>query len=270
MMRATMKRTTFSYLYRATLIAVICFVYTAPLSPSNTPRTYREKRAGVVISFAVEDAMFPESWYQPPVSGNATAIDEGEIPRTLTIISRALRKYPTAVLRRNLRKIVVVKHLYFYGVPYGGSYSLDTVYIVNDGEKKGYDAFYLEQLIHHEFSSILFHNYRSYFDEEMWALANPKGFHYLGDGVEAIRKGCDGTDFGEHFFHEGFLYEYGKASLEEDVNTFAENMFKSKEGFWDAVMTHKRLRRKFGVIMRFYYRIDTNFSPSFFRFVSTR
>src|SRR5205085_6021762 len=103
----------------------------------------------------------------------------------------------------------------------------NAVYITNQGRRAGYTDEYLEQTFHHEFSSILFRNYIDKFDTLSWKEANAPDFNYNDpeNGVGAIRDNRSSQALDTLFCKKGLLTEYAGSGIENDVNTFAQNLF---------------------------------------------
>src|SRR5688572_11936309 len=99
---------------------------------------FTDTRTGITVSFSPDEEMYPESWRGGKVQGDAAALIESEYARSKMIITRALEKYPKDVLTKHVKKIYVLDDIHFYGVRYGGTNSLDRVYITNRGLDKGY------------------------------------------------------------------------------------------------------------------------------------
>ncbi len=226
---------------------------------SNDPRT------GTPIKCELDAGMFPQSWQTPEIKATALAVDKSEAFRSQICAEVALKHYPVELVRKNLKAVYFAKELSFYGVQFGGTNSQDTIYIANRGERAGYTGEYLVSAFHHEFSSILLRNFWDKFDEEAWVAANGPGAVYREGGVIAIRDGMSDTTFKAKYNVDGFLNEYGSASLEEDFNTFAEALFGSDRTFWTLVDRYPRLAKKKDVIVAFYTRLDPQFTESYFR-----
>lgn len=126
----------------------------------------------------------------------------------------------------------------------------------------GFTDEYLEKTFHHEFSSILLRNYPEYFDEKLWTEQN--SIHYGKGGVQAIKKGNDSQKFDSLMHLQGFLHQYAVSDMENDFNSFAENLFLPEKGFRDAVIRYVRLTNKLAIIMAFYHSIDKNFTLEYF------
>jgi hypothetical protein len=219
----------------------------------------------VKVFTTLSSDMFPQSWRGGDIDAKATALAPEEVDRSLRLVRLALTRYPEPVLNKNLRRIYLVRDLLFFGVPYGATNSLDCLYLCNRGVREGFTDWYLESSVYHEFSSILLRNYPKFWDEKAWLAANPKGFHYLGDGTQAIRQGAASLDRDPKLYRLGFLTAYSQASVEEDFNVMTESLFMGDSGFWRAVDTYPRLRKKLEVALKLYGGIDRQFTESRFR-----
>ncbi len=223
--------------------------------------------AGVSIRFSYSPAIFPASWQVNPVKGQGEAIAAGETGRSKKIVLKALDKYPDALLKKNLKAIYFLRSMKFYNVGYGGTNSTDALYLTNDGAAMGYSDLYLEQTLHHEFSSILYRNYFSRMDTAGWNKANPEGFDYTDpeSGVGAIRKNKSSQDLDTILCERGFLTQYALSGMENDINTVAQNLFSPSAGFWKTTDQFPRIREKVMLLIRFYNSINAEFTEQYFR-----
>lgn len=232
--------------------------------------SFIDERSGVEIIFNTSESTFPESWYDSPSNAKIKTIDsDDDIRRSLKIVKNALQKYPVSILKANLKKVYVFYDIEFYNVGYGGTYWENNVYITNQGKSLGYDDIFVEQLFHAEFSSILFINYKQYFDKQSWKAANAPDAEYGDGGYEAIKNGNNSEEFDETINKEGFLTQYGMSDMENDFNSFAKNIFVCDPGFWELFSKYKRLNKKLNIIIEFYYTIDPQFTIEYFRKIST-
>lgn len=227
--------------------------------------TYVDSITGITVSFVTDDHMFPESWLGGSVNGRASSLDEAEYARSKRILSKSLAKYPLWILKKNLKKIYILHDLNFYGVNYGGTNSTDAVYLTNQGVEKNYTDLYLEQIFHEEFSSILLRNYASYIDETAWMECASDSITYGGTGADAIRNGKAGEHFDARINENGFLGEYATSNFENDINSFAKNIFCPKPDFWKLMKDYPRLQCKLNMIIKFYHKIDKEFTKEFFK-----
>lgn len=226
--------------------------------------SYIHKNSGVFISFVTDDEMFPESWRGGEINGHATSMNVSEYKRTKKIIHKALSKYPPNVLL-NLKKIYFLNSLDFYGVNYGGTNSTDVIYLTNQGVKNNYTDLYLEQIIHEEFSSILLRNYGFNISESIWTNCASDSISYSGTGAAAIKNGKASEEFQAELNQEGFLGEYATSNFENDLNSFAKNLFCPKANFWELVERYPRLKCKLELILAFYFKINEKMDESYFK-----
>lgn len=231
----------------------------------KSQETYIDSLTGIEVSFVTDEAMFPESWRGGNTNGNAISLDKSEYERSKKIISLSLSKYPLKIIQKNLKKIYFLHHLDFYGVNYGGTNSTDVIYLTNQGVEKYYTDLYLEQIFHEEFSSILLRNYSSFISETKWTECASDSISYGGTGADAIRNGKAGEDFDSKINENGFLGEYATSNFENDINSFAKNIFCPKESFWELVENYERLQCKLKIIVEFYSWIDETFDEKYFK-----
>ena len=212
---------------------------------------------------------FPYTWYSGQINGKAISLDSSEIKRSTEIVKKALAKYPVDVIKKNLDKVYVMKSLKFFGVNYGGTNAKNKVYIANNGTIAGYANDFIERSFHEEFSSVLLANYPDVFDNKHWAGVNDINFKYsCWNGFEAIKSGNASEDFNEVLNEKGFLDEYGMSTMENDMNSFAKNMFMAKSNFWRIVAQNNRLSMKLELVVEFYKKIDKTFTLDYFKKIS--
>ena len=244
----------------ATALLITNLIY-GQLHPSDTVAY------GVQISFASDISIFPESWQVAPINAVAESINPKEIARCKKIVVKALRKYTSPILKKDLKTVYFIKTISFYDVPFGGTNSNDALYLSNNGIERRYTDLYMEQNFHHEFSSILYRNHPELLDEKAWAKANVAGFDYSDPeaGVGAIRENKSSQEFDTALCRLGFLTQYSLSGMENDINTFAQNLFSPSEGFWELVDQYPRIRQKFRVLLGFYNSLDPVFTENYFR-----
>lgn len=219
----------------------------------------------VPIFTEFEASTFPASWLGGDIRGAGVSLAEQEKERSIRTVRRAFSKYPPNFLERDLKRVFVLRRISFYGLDYGGTNSLDTVYLANDGAANGYTDEFLEGAFHHEFSSILLRNHMDKFDLEAWRASNPPGFKYGAGGTEALRTGKASTKPSEEAMASGFVSEYSQASYEEDLNMVAESLFMGSADFWAAVERHPALAKKVRLAIGFYGELDASFTEEWFR-----
>ena len=161
----------------------------------------------------------------------------------------------------------MLKVIQFYGQKYGGTNSSDRVYISNIGIAYGYNDRYLEKSFHHEFSSVLLRKYPRYFNKKAWK--NLSKLPYDLGGVNALKQGKDSQTIDSSFNINGFLYQYATSVIENDFDSFAENLFSPAAGFWEAVEKYPLLKKKADIIIGFYNHLNKIFTKQYFLSFST-
>ncbi len=237
------------------LILLLCFF--------NSESQITDTRTGVVIEFEYNENIFPGSWKADPINGKGTTLDKEQEKRSLRIIKKALSKYPVKIIKNNIQKIYILKTIEFYGQGFGATYSNDIVYIANSGIHLGYSDYYIEKSFHHEFSSILLQNYPEYFDKSKWKSNNKIG--YGKGGVQALKDSEDEQTIETKYNEKGFLHQYAVSDIENDFNSFAENLFVPTERFWETVDSYPGLGKKLNVIIDFYNSLNGMFTEDHFK-----
>ncbi len=233
---------------------------------SSYPRdSYLDERTNTEIVFHTEGQIFPKHWYNPKIDATVEALSPTERSRIITILNRAFSKYPDHVLRRHLDRVYAFRFMKFYGIAFGGTNFNNTVYISDDESSPSYTDHYIEGVFHHEFSSILKRDFPKHLNLDAWELINEPFFVYGSGGVYAIRTGDASLALDPSLFESGFLTRYSMASVEEDINVFAQHLFNSDPELWGIIDTYPRLRRKAQLLIGFYNRIDPRFNETYFR-----
>lgn len=208
--------------------------------------------------------MFPVLWREASIDARADPIAPSLLGRTRAIIRRGLRKYPGGLLARNLKRVHLVGRIHFCGISAAGTNSLENVWVGNSPAHGSTDRS-VEGVLHAEISSILLRNLPEGLDRAAWESVNPPGSHYGVDGTTAVRAGAAGQESTDRLYAAGFLYQYGRASLEEDFNSYAIHLFCGPPSFWAAVDRYPRVARKARIAVAFYQFVDATFTEERFR-----
>jgi hypothetical protein len=217
-----------------------------------------EQGAGIVLVSDRGDDAIPEPWRDAPVSGSAVAISSGNLCRLAPILAQELEKYPDGVLRNNMSGIYLLERLEFYGVEYGGTSLGDWVYLTGGTIAQGYDDNYLRRLIHHEISSLFFRNYA--FPVDTWSAVNPEGFSYATSGGQVLRSIAEGERGGSPaLLRQGFLSDYGRSTLENDFNSYAETALVAPGELAALARAYPRVKRKLNILREFYRQVSRGF-----------
>ena len=245
-------------------VIVFLFVLSRSFLFAQSPDTIIRK---VYVSFSSSKEIFPKDWQVDPIDATAKPIDHKEIQRSKVIIATALNKYPDIIFKKNLRAVYFLKEMTFYNAGYGGTNSQDAVYLTNHGILWGYTDKYLEQTFHHEFSSILFRNNPALLDTNAWKDANIPGFVYNDpkNGVGAIQDDKASQRLDTLLCQQGVATQYSESRLENDVNTFAQNLFCPEKNFWNYVDRYPRIKKKTDLLIKFYAALSPMYTEAYFR-----
>ena len=226
--------------------------------------TIIDERTGVKLIFSADGEIFPDTWYSEEINAKAISLDSNEYKRSEKIIKSALVKYPIELIQNNIKNIFILKDIEFYGQSFGGTNSTLNLYISNDGIKNGYTNLFIEQTLHHEFSSILLRNFNDIFQKTEWINCNPSDFTYGGGGLQALKENKDSEDLDTRFNKLGFINEYATSSLENDFNEFAQNLFSPHTGFNQVVERYALIRKKRQLIIEFYTKLNDSLTEEYF------
>jgi len=222
-----------------------------------------EEPVRVVTSSSPE--IFPEVWLKPSIAPEGSVLPEDQIERARSLLSRGLAKYPREVLARNLKAVYALAQLRYRGVVTSGTNSRTAVYVKLGNEKAGFTDRHIEGVFHAEFSSILLRNQGRFLDRAAWEKVNPPGFKYLGDGVEAVKQGKAGLRSEEGLLEQGFLSEYGRSTLENDLNGIVARLFTGDASLWAMAERYPKIGAKLRLTLTFYQKLDPAFTEAFFR-----
>ena len=217
--------------------------------------------APLIIVDDASQAIFPEVWRTSTVSASAEPLYQADQQECIEIVEKALAKYPSAIVKANLKKVYVLGRLEYSGVVTGGTNSRSAVYIVKNDR---FSAEALERNFHAEFSSILLRNFPRNLDKAEWEQLNPSGFSYRSSGVQAIKDKQASLRLLDDLHEQGFLHEYAKASMEEDFNSYAARLFMGDAGLWKAVENHRKVRSKAELTVAFYEKLAASMNKEWF------
>ena len=255
-------------------LAIFIVLVGALASAQDTQPQPKPEPAAIVksvsIRFDVNPEMFPEEWRKAPINALAKPIIVSKNALSLQAIKTALTVYPESVLGKNLREIYVVSSLSFYELSYGGTNSLDQIFLTCELETTKDATEFLQQALHHELSSIFLRNYPEHFDRKAWNSVLPRNFQYTGSGKDALANGASNTNYSSELMEEGFLTQYSQSSLEEDFNMIAEGMMSGRSEFWKAVDRNPKVKAKANLVIRMYGRIVPSFTEQYLRSLVTK
>lgn len=233
--------------------------------------TYEDEQTGVAVSFVFKDTIFPEDWYQKPISAYGESLLVEEEERTQGIIKEILNKYPVDFIKENLKQIYCFRNIRLYGYDYCPICSYHgIVYLVNDGEKKGCSADYIEWAFHHELNHILVHNYNNDANSEIksiiekWETGNPDSFSYGTGRLSSARNNKAGNYGDTNSYTGGCITTYGMLSFDDDIAEYAAALFTGRNALWDLPERFPHIKQKLNLLIEFYNTLDPAFTKEYF------
>lgn len=186
-----------------------------------------------------------------------------QFDRYVTLVNRALAKYPPALIRKHLKQIRVGGEYLEDGGIITGMYDRDRLFLFYNDKNGDNSDLYLEQTIHHEFSSILIKDYN--FPAFDWLKLNPSDFRYIikPSEINAYMNSVESYNASEAQLKQGLVSCYGKANAENDINSYAELIFTKPETMKEYIRKYPRISRKYEMIKQFYLSISPRFNIVF-------
>jgi hypothetical protein len=182
----------------------------------------------------------------------------------------ALSIYPPEIISSNLNFIVLLEKLTSGGIEYGGTYVIQKprstgVYIIVPKHLSGHEITRnIIETFHHEFSSVLLDKQKNLTDA--WLKSNAKAFEYTykdnQGGYYALKnkhfKGITLFELNE----QGILSHYGASSLEEDFNTYAQDILSNPKEFKLKYKKFPIIKKKTQIFLDFYLSLSPEFKKS--------
>ena len=183
--------------------------------------------------------------------------------RCAGIVSKALKKYPPALVKKHLNQIWVGGQYRENGGIIAGMYEKDKLFLFYNHKKGDNSDLFLEQTLHHEFSSLLikFYNFPAFH----WLKLNPADFDYIinPSGIKAYMNAVKSYNASEAQLNQGLVSGYGKANAENDINSYVELIFTKPETMKTYIRKYSRIASKYQMIKRFYLSVSPEFSGVF-------
>lgn len=198
----------------------------------------------------------PESFFPHDRTPRGSQAWIKHIGTTLPLVKRFLSRYPDWVIKENLADIFLLGKLEINGRSYGGTYVDSAIYISLGGFFRHNDSSLLG-LMHSEFSSILFRQYK--FFKEAWKAVNSPTWSYedsdRGTGFEMLGKKDLHEQTGE-LLRNGFLVKFSQSDLENDFNMFVSWAFTRPDRLRELASKYERIQKKYRLVIEFYESID--------------
>jgi hypothetical protein len=181
----------------------------------------------------------------------------------VAIINTALEKYPVSVVKKHLKKIYIGGSFSENGGVIAGMYEKNKLFLFCNPVDGYTSDIFLEQTIHHEFSSILILDYD--FPAFDWLDLNPKGFEYIINlsKINEYMNSISSYSPTEDQLRQGLVSSYGKANAENDINSYVELIFTQPEKMRAYMDKYPRVGPKYEMIKKFYLSISPEFEAVF-------
>ena len=125
----------------------------------------------------------------------------------------------------------------------------------------------LNKLFTTNFQVSCYVTYPAALAEQEWKNLNEKDFSYDDpeNGVGAIRGNRASQDLDSTLCSQGFLTQYAMSGFENDLNTFAQNLFEPAPDFWKVVDKISQDKAKTILLVKFYNTLNSQFTESYFK-----
>lgn len=208
-------------------------------------------RYGLRVHYGKGTASLPSLWQIPPVSGTAAVADVACVSKFMPVIQDELNKYNPLVLKDHFHNLYLYKSLTLFGVSYGATVQGKDVLLTLDCQR-GYTDQDVAKALHHELSSLFLKGKR--FPSGDWIGANDHGFRYMDNENEVLAAVSVQKDLmgNPELYRQGFLAEYGKTTLENDINLYAEVAMVEPDRLAKLVGQYPRVAVKARLLSKFY------------------
>ena len=186
--------------------------------------------------------------------------------RVRSMVESELGRYPTGTLDC-LDAVMIGGELTVAKNAGKGAYLLGIVFLTVGDEDLGWQTDErVVSTLHHEISSVLLHEHRSQLDEARFRAALPAGFRYAEDqGVRVWLQPLRGWEFDVSlgYLEAGLLKPWAMRCLEQDFNSYAEELFVRPPRLLRMFSPESLVGRKARVVRDFYIAIDPRFAELF-------
>ena len=168
------------------------------------------------------------------------------------IVEKNLRKYKADFLiKNNLKFIILCKNLTVSSINTGGVPNILKRSLILD---INFNQIHFERMIHHEFFHMIQAKHNEIFDEALWSKLNIASFKYAECSTCS-----DQTDLSLYLNTDGFLTEYSKSILSEDMAEVFSFLMTNKKLVEKIIENDLILKNKVEYLKKNLRLIDNNF-----------
>ena len=200
----------------------------------------------------------------------ADLLPVGQFQWTVKIVKTALREYPKSILSKYINEIVLCNNLGARRpggiVIIGGTFNFKKrrllinaeidpdIFSGNEELKEGITQ--ATEIFHHEINHMLFFLER--FPKGKWSATNPSGFSYTEMSSADYL-----DDYNQFELEMGFINDYSRKNMAEDVAVMAGKYFSDREKFYHQVKDFPLVMKKFNILKSFYSSLDPSFRGNY-------
>lgn len=198
----------------------------------------------------------PETFFVAPYQAKDAAIPQAtmaevgndELDEALGGISDALGSYPAGFVNQLIDAVFVCGELKFDGIPAAATYGPRWLIVSATPDRYLSEGNYRSALlgVHHELSSLVYQRSPGY--ALQWSRLMPDGWQAAASYQQALAR----TPENSNDLANGFLRSYGKTSMENDFNTYAEMLFSDPQQLREFALQYPRVGEKLGVVISAY------------------
>jgi hypothetical protein len=214
----------------------------------------------------------PADFFVPPLAAvdknpkiRIERAEKNHVYAALKGVGSALKMYPAMLVRKHLTALFIARTLEINGVTGAAMFTNSWIYVaVPARDELGIKSYELS--LHHEFSSLLFNG--GDFPIILWRLVNEPEFEYLGSQVDIINAAAPSNrkdpKQAKMWHTAGFVSDYGMASMENDVNTFAELIMGDPGKLRLLCEKYPKIAQKKNILIQFYTKLAPEMSTYFY------
>lgn len=179
-------------------------------------------------------------------------IDSRQISKARMVVTSFSSRYDERLLRKSLASVNIVKDFRIGKSIYSGTYWKNKIILK---VPRAHSIYYLERVLHHEYSSILLRKYPlSRSDKRLWSRNSARyGGRKLRDYY--LRNGKGSRTERKSLLRQGFLTPYSATTFENDFNILAEYIFMKPERFKYLARIYPRIRVKRAIAIKYYCKL---------------
>lgn len=244
------------------IFVFLLFVSACSYFESETEQANRLSKTHQIDIQAGEPRLFfPEQF---AVSDGESPILEMEMTTladasdSLDGIEAALTTYPPGFVAEVIDAIYLSGPMLIEGAAAGGTYSSNSIILVNLSGWNGTNFNFENSLkgVHHELSSLVY--IRSPFVIFAWQALLPKDWKTAASNFDALTKYKSAPDY-----NAGFLSDYGKTSMGNDFNIYAEFAFAEPEKLREFAATYPIIAKKLSLFITAYTQFSAKYQQDF-------